>query len=237
MSLSPKVDLKVDWCSYKAAKYAVENWHYSRTMPAMKLVKIGIWESGAFIGAVIFGIGCNRNIGSPYGLKQTEICELVRVATKSHASHISQILRQCIRLLSNQSSGLRLIVSYADTAQGHHGGIYQAQNWIYTGPSKQEMRIQIGDKEFHKRSVSQLYGTTKMDILAQATGEPVKWVKEQLKHKYLYPLDKAMRRQIEKLRQPYPKRTPTGGASEPTEAGGSMPTRPLQIAGQNVRVI
>ena len=29
--------------------------------------------------------------------------------------------------------GLRLIVSYADKDQNHHGGIYRATNWIYEG--------------------------------------------------------------------------------------------------------
>lgn len=28
-----------------------------------------------------------------------------------------------------------ILVSYADSAQGHHGYIYQATNWIYTGIS------------------------------------------------------------------------------------------------------
>ncbi len=36
------VDLRVDWCSHKAAKYAVTHWHYSRTMPSGKLAKIGL---------------------------------------------------------------------------------------------------------------------------------------------------------------------------------------------------
>ena len=43
------VDLKVDWCSYEAAKYAVMHWHYSKTMPAGKTVKLGVWENGRFI--------------------------------------------------------------------------------------------------------------------------------------------------------------------------------------------
>jgi hypothetical protein len=38
------VDLKVDFCSHEAAKYACEHWHYSRCVPASKLIKIGVWE-------------------------------------------------------------------------------------------------------------------------------------------------------------------------------------------------
>ena len=48
--MSDKVDLRLDWCSYEAAKYAVEHWHYSKRMPKSKLAKIGVWEDGEFIG-------------------------------------------------------------------------------------------------------------------------------------------------------------------------------------------
>lgn len=51
------VDLKIDWATYAAAKYACENWHYSKSIPKSKLVKIGAWEDGSFIGVVIFLMG------------------------------------------------------------------------------------------------------------------------------------------------------------------------------------
>ncbi|MFZ8899831.1 MAG: hypothetical protein ACO20X_14970 [Alphaproteobacteria bacterium] len=76
-----KVDLKIDWASYKAAKYACENWHYSGLMPSFgKSVKIGVWENGDFKGVVVFGRGANKHLLTPYGLSQDEGCELVRIA-------------------------------------------------------------------------------------------------------------------------------------------------------------
>jgi hypothetical protein len=41
-----KADLRIDWATHAAAKYACENWHYSGCMPVGKLVKVGAWESG-----------------------------------------------------------------------------------------------------------------------------------------------------------------------------------------------
>jgi len=38
-----------------------------------------------------------------------------------------------LRKLKKHAKGLKLVVSYADFNQGHHGGIYQATNWIYVG--------------------------------------------------------------------------------------------------------
>ena len=65
--MSSRPELKLNWCSHAAAKYAVEHWHYSKRLPNQKLVKIGVWEFGIFRGAVIFGDGANPGLFVPYG--------------------------------------------------------------------------------------------------------------------------------------------------------------------------
>ena len=221
MSSHPKVDLKLDWCSYEAAKWAVEHWHYSRRMPAGKTVKVGVWEEGKFIGAVIFSFGANNHIGIPYGLKQVEVCELARVALSQHLTPVSRIISIAIRLLKRQSSGLRLVVSYADPEHNHIGAIYQAAGWVYNGNSQTQCELLRPDGTIlHKRSANALYGTIR--------GLPKS--KELWKYKYLYPLDSAMRAQIAPLAKPYPKRGPGETANAPEtnrETGGSTPTGPL----------
>ena len=122
MSSTSKPTLKIDWCSHEAAKHAVVNWHYSGSLPVGKSVKVGAWEDGKFIGVVIFAYGANNNIGKPYGLQQVECCELVRVALANHKTAVSKIVAIALRFLKKHSPGVRLVVSYADTAQGHHGG-------------------------------------------------------------------------------------------------------------------
>jgi hypothetical protein len=134
--MSSKPVLKLDWCSHAAAKYAVEHWHYSQKMPAGKLAMVGVWESDAFIGTVLFGRGGNNHIGTAYDLQQTQVCELVRVALRKHAAPVSRIVSIAVKMLRQLSPGLRLIVSYADPVQDHHGGIYQAMNWLYVGSSQ-----------------------------------------------------------------------------------------------------
>jgi hypothetical protein len=55
------MNLHLDWCSYQAAKYACENWHYAKVIPAGKNVYIGVYEEQKFIGCVIFGYGTNKD--------------------------------------------------------------------------------------------------------------------------------------------------------------------------------
>ena len=194
-----KVDLKVDWATYEAAKYACLNWHYSRCLPTGKLFKVGVWEDGEYVGVIVFSRGASPQIGKPYGLSMAEICELTRVATRKHKSTVTRMLSIGLRLLKKHSA-LRLVVSYADPEQCHHGGIYQAGNWVYTGHSTAKPRLILPD------------GTTRHNRLYQGRGG-VKippgsfWSTPKPKHRYLMPLDKKMRKQILPLAKPYPKRS------------------------------
>lgn len=213
--------LKIDWATHEAAKYACENWHYSKSLPVGKLVKVGAWEDGNFIGAVIFGRGANFRIGEPYGLTQTECIELVRIAFKTHANPISRILSLALKWLKKQAPGVKLIVSYADPEQGHHGGIYQATNWIYSGKSQGSEKVYYKGKWVHKRTVDAALGHHR--------GFPIK--KTEGKHTYLMPLDELTRRRIITLRKPYPKRAGSIVADAPANHagdGGAEPTSALQ---------
>ena len=211
-----KSDLRIDWATHAAAKYACENWHYSGTLPVGKQVFVGVWEFGKYVGCVCFGRGANRNMAGEFRLPVTECVELTRVALRSHVSTVSRIVSIAIKFLRNKSDSIRLVVSYADPAQGHVGGIYQAMNWVYIGTSRPQSCV-VG---MHKRTASSKFGSTK--------GLPR--TEKSFKHKYVVPLDDEMRKQIEPLRKLYPKRVrsvdsdTTGSQSV---EGGANPTRTL----------
>ncbi len=229
----PKSDLRIDWCTHEAAKYAVEHWHYSRSMPPPPHVRVGVWECGVFVGCVLFSRGATLQLLMPYGLDNTEGCELVRVALSKHSAPVSRIVSIAIKFLLARSPGLRLIVSFADPSEGHHGGIYQAGGWTYTGKSSPSSEYVDSDgKRWHGRMVSKtgvktVFGKTR-NVLK--TSECVKVVRPG-KHRYLMPLDDAMRAQVAPLAKPYPKRIPRAETSAPrgttTGAGGATPTSAL----------
>lgn len=202
------VDLKVAPCEYKAAKYAVQHWHYSKRMtPSGQNVMFGVWENDKFIGAIVYGRGSNHLIGDPYGLTKFEVCELVRVALTVHQSEVSKIVASATKMLKQANPGLRLVVSYADTREGHHGGIYQAMNWVYVGRSAESREFFSEGRWKHQREATGGPFGRKRKI-TDLSDLPTRKIPG--KHKYLYPLDKAMRRQIEPLAKPYPKRADVG---------------------------
>lgn len=200
-----KADLKIEWATHAAAKYACENWHYSGCLPVGKLVKVGAWENGKFIGVVLFGRGATPNLGRSYNLGQDECVELVRIALTKHDSPVSRIASLAMKFLSRSNPKLCLIVSFADQSQGHHGGIYQAGNWVYNGQGDPAKFYMIRGKLTHPRSigakglVQNIHGARQIDPNATVFDVPGK-------HRYLMPLDADMRARILPLAKPYPKR-------------------------------
>ncbi len=185
------------------ARKCCEAWHYSRSYPASKNVNFGVWDNAVFVGVIVYGHGANYKIGDPYGLKVGEAIELLRVALKGHVVEVSRMVAVSLRLLRQSSPGVRLVVSYADPEQDHHGGIYQAGGWVYTGQTSTGTKIVTRDgRSLHKRSFTgSNFGAPKSAIPAGA-----RMIQVSGKHKYLMPLDDAMRLDVKHMSMPYPKR-------------------------------
>lgn len=212
--------LRLDWATHESAAFACENWHYSKIHPTGKLVKVGAWENGNFIGVVIFSRGASPWLPKKFGLPVTEICELTRIALKEHDAPVSRILSLSIKFLRKFCPGIRLIVSFADPSQGHHGGIYQATNWVYSGTSNETVEYFVRGRWRHTRGV---YHEVKGRPEFPSRIMPGK-------HRYLFPLDPKLSETIEALRVPYPKRAGSKAiVASPYqgEEGGETPTPAL----------
>lgn len=231
--MSSKPPLKLDWCTQEAATYAVEKWHYSRRMPKSKLVKVGVWEGGRFVGCVIFGNGATPNLLKPYGLGRFEGCELVRVALTRHRTPVSRIVAVALRMLKAKFPRLRLVVSFADPDQGHVGTIYQAGGWVFAGRSVPCREFVIRGRRWHPRALNaskpaHLSGTE----AARAMDPNFQVVMGSAKLRYLMPLDAGMREQLKAVAKPYPKRATSIAGDAPADQageGGSIPTVALLL--------
>lgn len=206
MSSRPK--LRVDYCSFEAARYAVEQWHYSHRLPPPPHNPMGVWEDGRFIGAVVFARGASSNLLKPYGLSIYEGAELVRVALTKHETPVSRIVAIALRLLKAKNPKFRLVVSFADPSHGHVGGIYKAGGWVYAGkmPSTREF-IDKNGRRWHGRMISatgrsKVFGKYRNVLKASDCTA----IKVPGKYRYLMPLDDDMRESVKPLSLPYPAR-------------------------------
>lgn len=87
--------------------------------------------------------------------------------------------------------------------QNHHGGIYQAGNWIYTGKSGATTLWFHRGKWRHTRSVA---GYQKNGKKRTPNYQRLPKKNAPGKHRYFYPLDRKMRRTLEEMRRPAPKK-------------------------------
>jgi hypothetical protein len=170
------------------------------------MIGYNVFEKDEWCGCVIFNAGI-RNIEKPFKLNQGNVAELVRVALNGKQKKTSQAVAISVRLFKKANPLVRLLVSYADTDEGHSGTLYQAMNWIYVGSMK------TGDafidpktgKQVHSRAHSptgyrKQFGTMKK---VPKTNELTR-VKKGEKNKYIYVLNKEDRPKYEHLRKPYP---------------------------------
>lgn len=229
-----KPTLKLDWATHKAAKFACENWHYSKRIPVAKLLKIGVWEDSKFIGVLIYGDGILGSGKTFLGIDKMNVAELVRVALTGHKTEVSKILSISLKFLKAKCPKIQLLVSFADKGQNHHGGIYQASNWMYTGetePSTLYKHNKTG-RIYHEKDVSRNGYTTKFGKKSKGPKySDVTLFKKSRKHRYLYFVDKDLKKEFKRYEKSYPKRDKHSNDAtgfQPVE-GGAIPTVTLQI--------
>jgi hypothetical protein len=224
--MSSKTEMKLAWCDHRTAKYAIETWYQRPEMPRGAIAPIGIWERDQFIGVIIYGRGATNALVHRYGLRTEQGCELVRVACGSHNAPMSRALGISLRMLKKQYPGLRLVVTFADPTY-HHGGIYQATGWLYTGMTTAANEYVVDGRQYHGVSFRKMFppGFEKDPSVTVVQGSA--------KHRYLFALDPEMKESISSLALPFPKReqhasVPAEPLGTPQGVGGPAPTRTLQ---------
>lgn len=143
----------------------IRDYHYSRSSPAVIRHRFAWRDEGGLFGdtgevlaAAVYGTG---NINMPGD--SLELMRLVRSPVLK--GQISPFVSRTIRWLKGNTKW-SFIFSYADPAQKHHGGIYQALGFIYVGKSKRQKTFfnELGEP-LHKRSVSVDCGTAAQEIV------------------------------------------------------------------------
>ena len=119
---------------YKDTKDLILNVHYAKRMPSIS------YAYGLFCDDIMIGICTYGSPASPWLCKgvcgeehKSNVLELNRlVLVHNRPNEASLLVARSIALLPKP----KVIVSYADAAQGHIGYVYQATNWLYTGATK-----------------------------------------------------------------------------------------------------
>lgn len=167
-------------------------------------------EKNTMDGCITFGTPVSGNLRDLWQNKY-KLMELNRLVVNENLpkNTLSFFVSQSVKMLAFPL----VLVSYADTSKNHHGYIYQATNWIYTGLSAKRT-------DWHIEGMEHLHGATIADIsrgrddrvgyMKMTFGEKFKLVDRPRKHRYFMFLgnkkEKAeMLKMLPYKIEPYPK--------------------------------
>lgn len=147
--------MRLTYATPKAIDYACKHFHYAKAVPVNPIGYNVYNDADEWCGVILYAVGATPHIASPYGLKQGQVLELVRVALNGKQSCTSQAVAMSLKQLHKDCPLCRLVVSFADCDQNHLGTIYQATNWIYEGNMNEGARgaFIVHGKKMHPKSV------------------------------------------------------------------------------------
>ncbi len=166
-----------DWCINK---------HYAHRLPPIEHAFALFDETNIMQGIVTYGTPASNTLRSLWNdvYKLKELNRLV-INEGLEKNALSYFVSQSLFLLPKPL----VIVSYADTSQNHHGYIYQATNWIYTG-------LSAVFKDYSVKGKEHLHSATIMDM-SRGKENRVEWLRNKFgddlimidrprKHRYFY---------------------------------------------------
>ena len=172
--------------------------HYARRMPPVSH-SYGLVYNGELMGIVTYGIPASQHLckGICGDDKKDVVIELNRLCLLyNRKNEASMLVSRSLKMLPRPKA----VVSYAYTAQGHIGVVYQACNFLFTGTTKERTDIAAEEGKHSRHSL----------------GDITKRQKRSSKHRYVY--FTGNKKQVKDLRAllnypvlPYPKPVPRPG--------------------------
>ncbi len=191
-----------EWVLYK---------HYAHRIPPISYA-FGLFRLGILEGVCTYGHPLSSTLKGIFGDEWADkLLELNRLVVNDGLPRnaLSYFVAQTFRFLPSPCP----LVSYADSGQNHHGYIYQATNWIYTGLSaKFEDYVVKGFENLHHTSIgdkggrSDQYGGGLSHVakLREIYGEENVYLRERSrKHRYFYFLGNKREKRLFRSLLPY----------------------------------
>ncbi len=206
LQVSPK-NLQVRVIAAQVARVLFERFHYLHSMPGGTVLCFGVFAKENLYGALSLGVGPKNAHMMVDGANPTDCLTLTRlwledILPRNSESRVIGLVIHALR----QHTKIKFLISYADPAEGHLGTIYQATNWLYTGISDAQPKLDLGDGiPRHLRSVGSAFGTHSGKYFREH-GLDVKFVPQSGKHRYIYFIDPSCRDRLRVPTMPYPKK-------------------------------
>ena len=184
--------------------------HYARRWPSISYA-FGLFNGSELIGVVTYGTPPSGTLkrgiaGVEYADK---VLELNRLCLKyNRKNEASRLVGASLKMLPES-----IVVSFADTEQGHKGYVYQACNFTYHGLSAKRTDWKVKGKEhLHGQTIADEFRGVKnrAQAMRDKYGDAFYLAPRSRKHRYIYIVGdkrfkRAVRKAIKYKREEYPK--------------------------------
>ena len=160
--------------------------HYAKRFPSITYA-FGMFEQNELIGIVTYGTPPSSTLRRGVAGDQyiDKILELNRLVLKyNRKNEASKLVSKSLKMLPES-----IVVSFADTEQGHVGFVYQACNFIYTGLSAKRTDWKIKGKEhLHGQTIADEFRGVKnrAEAIRKKYGDDFYLKERSRKHRYIY---------------------------------------------------
>lgn len=207
-----KNEVKVLVIDSKTAKnYTIAN-HYMKTYPNSK-VAFGVFYQGKLSGVLSFGFSTatEQKIKKIIPkINQGEFIEMQRMNLSDVLGHNAEsyVLGEVYKLFKKNTK-IKVLITHAGGCKNDCGIVYQASSWLYFGKEKCNDFYLTKDGEYKNIIAPMRFGRVPKEIKGgQNVGEYL-FGEGQLinsfRYLYLYPLQKGLRKYLEKKSLEYPK--------------------------------
>lgn len=208
--------LKVEQVAVKEVRRSIVMGHYSGVMPDAVQECFGAYADGILVGAAAYGPGGNsKTLGAIIpGFDNSTGRELVRVWAHESApgNTVSRMVGASLKMLPKS---VGLVVTFADSGQGHVGTIYQALNFFYLGMSSKGVRYIDRDGVEVTSRLANIYRMRNPERFGSMSLQEVRtelgWIPvvSHPKHRYAIGVGVAKRkvnRRLAEMSVPYPRK-------------------------------
>lgn len=185
--------------------------HYAKRMPSISYA-FGLFDNAELIGVVTYGTP--PSAAQRQGLVGKSMSHLVLELNRlcllyNRKNEASFLVAQSLKLLPKP----RIVISYADTAQGHIGIVYQAANAIYLGLSEKRTDWSLRSKPgMHGLTIADEFRDkpNRVELMRAKYGDDFYLKPRPRKHRYVFIVGskkerKDLRKMLSYKEQPYPK--------------------------------
>ena len=205
--MSLLTDYSIERITYQMATEIIVAKHYLHRKAPISMAFGMFDQSGQIVGVVTYGVPASSTLlkGVCGEDEASNVYELNRLWVDDSVpkNGESYLIGNTLGLLDKE-----IVVSYADTSQGHVGVVYQASNWLYTGLSAKFKDPKVRGLE-NQHHATYAHGLTNKQVV-EKFGDRAYFVERPRKHRYIFLNGSKARRKelLKKLRYPvksYPK--------------------------------